>query len=106
MGPDSRKLNGEKVDHVDLTHVPESRRAAVQAFLEEVVGRWPYCEAEITRTTSRGIDWQERLGCHACVTATVGMCSLCGYDITRKRKPADGSRGLVDAECADRARRR
>jgi hypothetical protein len=78
----------------------------VQAFLEEVVGRCTYCDTEITRTRSRGIDWQERLGCHACVTETVGTCSLCGHAITRKQKPSDGSHGLVHAECADRARRR
>jgi hypothetical protein len=106
MGPDPPKPHAAKVDHVDLTHVPENRRAAVQAFLEEVVGRCPYCDAEITRTTSRGIDWQQRLGCHACVTATVGTCSLCGHEITREQKPSDGSHGLVHAECADRARRR
>ena len=37
MGPDPHKPHYAKVDHVDLTHVPEGRRAAVQAFLEEVV---------------------------------------------------------------------
>ncbi len=95
-----------KVDHVELKHVPEGRRAAVQAFLEEVVACCPHCAAEITRTTSRGIDWQERLGCQQCVTATVGTCPLCGRDITRKQKPDDGPHGLVHAECADRARRR
>jgi hypothetical protein len=106
MGPDPRQPHEAKVDHVDLTHVPEGRRAAVQAFLEEVVGRCPYCDAEITRATSRGIDWRERRGCHACVTAKVGTCSLYGHDITRKQKPSDGSHGLVHGECADRTRRR
>jgi len=89
-----------------LHHLPERRRAAVAAFLTELVGECPYCGGAVTRTTSRGIDWQERLGCSGCVAALVGSCSLCGEQMTRQDKPAEDYDALTHVKCAEWEKRR
>lgn len=84
-----------------LASLPPARRVAVEAFLAEVVAQCPYCRAAVTRSTSRGIDWQERLGCFRCVTTSVGNCSLCGEQMTRQDKPADDRDVLTHVKCAE-----
>ena len=84
-----------------LAHIPADRRAAVLTFVHEHVGTCPYCQAAILRSSSRGVDKDERLGCFGCVTETVGKCSACNADITRQHRTEKvGANKLAHADCS------
>jgi endogenous inhibitor of DNA gyrase (YacG/DUF329 family) len=90
-----------------LEHLPPVRREPVQAFLDETVGTCPYCGKTVTRSDSRGIDADERIGCFPCVTAVEGACGICTREVSRREKRQQDPRlGLVHRTCLDERDRR
>ncbi len=90
-----------------LEHLPEERRAAVARFLREGVGSCPYCQSQITRTTPRALDGDERLTCLACVDVVEGSCSLCNQEVTRRHGREAFGNGVAHKGCVqDEERRR
>lgn len=90
-----------------LLELPEARREAVRSFLTEAVGSCKYCGASVHRNSARGVDAEDDIGCLACVTTTVGTCSVCREDVTLKHKREELSNGRVaHSKCLEDARRR
>lgn len=89
-----------------LEHIPPERRAAVAQFLRQGVGTCPYCETEITRTTPRALDGDERLACLPCVDVVEGSCPLCNQEVTRRHARERFGDGLAHKQCIQNEERR
>ena len=69
--------------------VRELLGARVRAWLDEEIGRCPYCGTEMRRTGTgpRGLDHRDRLGCLTCVRAPTGReCVICWRPIRRHER--------------------
>jgi hypothetical protein len=94
--------DGERLLH----QLPRERCDPVRRFVGELLTHCSYCDAEVRRDSPRGLDADERLGCLACVKATLGTCPLCRAEVTRQHRRTELPNGAIaHRDCAEKRRR-
>jgi hypothetical protein len=79
----------------------------VERWLAEVVASCPWCNADVTRVSPRGVDYLDRICCLRCLDeGAEGPCPLCKAPITRREKRELFHDRLVHAKCAEEAKQR
>jgi hypothetical protein len=83
------------------------RDARIERWLAEVVATCPWCNADVTRVSPRGLDHRERICCLDCLAeGAEGPCPLCKAPITRREKRELFHDKLVHHKCAEQAKQR